>query len=77
MRRKESRGNLILPEPMDFGYVARDIRKAMDVLRRYFGVETFKEMKPDYFNKRYHGEPEDFHVHLALCRVGDLVYELI
>lgn len=69
--------NLILPEPSHVGYVTRDIEKSMTDFQKYFGLGPFKEMIPDYFDKRYHGEPENFEVRLAFARAGSMVYELV
>jgi len=68
---------LILPGPSHVGYVTSDIERSMADLGRYFGLGPFKEMIPDYFNRRYRGEPENFEVRLAFCRAGSMVYELI
>jgi len=66
-----------LPEPSHVGYVTKDIEKSMADFHRYFGLRPFTEMIPDYFNKEYHGKPEDFKVRLAFSRAGGMVYELI
>ena len=77
MESKEVVEKLILPEPTHIGYVTRDIERTMENLCKYFGVEPFKEMVPEYFNRRYRGEPGDFKMRLAFTRVGNIVYELI
>ena len=59
------------------GYVTLDIERSMKDLQKYFGLKSFKMMVPEYFNKKYHGEPEDFRVQLAFSRAGNIVYELI
>ena len=68
---------LILPEPEHLGYVTRDIERTKRNLQKILGLESFTMMAPDYFNKMYRGEPEDFKAQLAVCRVGNMVYELI
>jgi len=73
----ENAKRLILPEPTHIGYVSRDLERSMNYLQRYFGLQSFKIMEPEYFNKRYRQEPEDFKVRLAFARAGNMVYELI
>lgn len=68
---------LILPEPEHLGYVTRDIERTKRNLQKILRLESFTMMAPDYFNKMYRGEPEDFKAQLAVCRVGNMVYELI
>jgi len=68
---------LTLPEPSHVGYVTNDIERSMADFQQYFGLGPFKEMIPDYFNKQYYSEPEDFKVRLAFARAGSMVYELI
>lgn len=68
---------LTLPEPSHVGYVTKDIIKTMADFEQYFGLGPFKEMIPDYFNKKYRGEPEDFRFRLAFARAGHMVYEVI
>jgi len=77
MESKEDGEKLILPEPTHIGYVTRDIERTMENFQKYFGLESFKKMVPDYFNRQYHGKPEDFKMQLAFARVGNIVYELI
>jgi hypothetical protein len=77
METKENVEKLILPEPTHIGYVTRDIQRTMENFQKYFGLESFKKMIPDYFNKRYRGKPEEFRMQLAFARVGNMVYELI
>ncbi len=77
MESKENPEKLILPEPSHIGYITRDIERAKKNLQRFFGFDSFTMMVPNYFNKKYHGEPEDFKAQLAFCRVGNVVYELI
>jgi methylmalonyl-CoA/ethylmalonyl-CoA epimerase len=77
MQSKGAVEKLILPEPTHIGYVTRDIEKTMENLCKYFGVEPFKEMVPEYFNRRYRGKAGDFKMRLAFTRVGNIVYELI
>jgi hypothetical protein len=76
----ESQGNperLILPEPAHIGYVTRDLDRAVENLRKYWGIESVTHMSPDYFNRRYYQEPGDFKLRIAYARVGTIVYELI
>jgi methylmalonyl-CoA/ethylmalonyl-CoA epimerase len=77
MESKEDGEKLILPEPTHIGYVTRDIERTMENFQKYFGLESFKKMVPDYFNRQYHGKPGDFKMQLAFARVGNIVYELI
>jgi hypothetical protein len=77
MESRENVEKLILPEPTHIGYVTRDLRRTMENFQKYFGLESFKKMTPDYFNKRYRGKPEEFRTQLAFARVGNMVYELI
>ncbi len=67
----------ILPEPSHLGFVTRDIERTKKELQEAFGLESFAMMAPNYFNKTYRGQPEDFKTQLAFCRVGSIVYELI
>ena len=77
MENKEDFSRLILPEPSHVGYVTKDLERSMEDLQKYFGLGPFKRMIPEYFNRRYHGELEDFKIDIGLCRVGNMVYELI
>ena len=77
MESRENVEKLILPEPTHIGYVTRDIQRTMENFQKYFGLESFKKMTPDYFNKRYRGKPEEFRMQLAFARAGNMVYELI
>lgn len=77
MEDKRDTEKLILPEPTHIGYITRDIERTMEQFQNYFGLESFKKMVPDYFNRRYHGKPENFKMQLAFARVGNIVYELI
>lgn len=77
MEEMRIRDHIILPEPSHIGYVTKDIKKTMSDFKRYFGVGPFKEFNPSYSNKIYRGKHEDFKVHLAFCRAGKMVYELI
>ena len=77
MTSKEDPEKLILPEPSHIGYVTRDIERTERNLQRCLGLESFTVMVPNYFNKKYRGESEDFKSQLAFCRVGNIVYELI
>ena len=76
----ENRGDpdkLILPEPSHLGYVTSDIERSIKNMQKYFGIDSFKRMIPNYFNKSYRGAPGDFKLQLAFARVGNIVYELI
>ena len=77
MEGKGDAEKLILPEPTHIGYLTRDIERTMEHFQKYFGLESFKKMVPDYFNRRYHGKPGNFKAQLAFARVGNIVYELI
>lgn len=77
MENKENSTKLILPQPVHFGYVTRDIERSIKNLERYFGLVKILRKTPSYFNKTYHGKPEDFEMQFAYCRVGSLVYEFI
>lgn len=77
MDKRENPEKLILPEPSHVGYVTRDFQRTMENLRRYWGIESVTKLVPDYFNRRYHGEPEDFKMQFAFARVGNIVYEVI
>jgi hypothetical protein len=77
MEKTENSEKLILPEPSHIGYVTRDLQRSLENLQKYWGIESVTKMVPDYFNKRYHGEPEDFKAQFAFARVGNIVYELI
>ncbi len=77
MAGNEDPERLILPEPLHLGYITRDIERTKRNLQKMLGLESFKMMSPNYFNKTYRGEPEDFKTQLAVCRVGNMVYELI
>ncbi len=77
MESKENPENLTLPEPSHIGYVTRDIERTKKNLEKFCGCDSFTMMTPNYFNKKYYGEPEDFRAQLAFCRVGNIVYELI
>ena len=77
MESKENIDKLVLPEPSHVGYVTRSIEKTTKDLEKYLGLEPFKRMTPNYFNKRYYSESEDFRTQLAFSRVGNMVYELI
>lgn len=75
-----NRGNpnkLILPEPSHVGYVTKDLERSMNVLGKTCGLGPFTTISPDYQNKRYRGQPEDFKMRLALVRIGDFLYELV
>ena len=77
MESKENAENLILPEPSHIGYITRDIERTKKNLQKFFGLDSFAMMVPNYFNKKYRGKPEDFKAQFAFCRVGNIVYELI
>jgi methylmalonyl-CoA/ethylmalonyl-CoA epimerase len=77
MENKEDLEKLILPEPSHFGYVTFNIERSIKNLQKYFGIRSFTRMVPNYFNKQYHGKPQDFKMQFALARVGNIVYELI
>lgn len=77
MEDKENVEKLILPEATHIGYVTRDISRTMEDFQKYFGLESFTKLMPDYFNRRYRGKPGDFKMQLAFARVGNIVYELI
>ncbi len=68
---------LILPEPTHIGYLTRDLERTIRNLQKYFGLESFTKMLPNYFNKVCYGRPEDFQYQLAFSRAGNIVYELI
>jgi len=75
-----NRGNpekLILPEPSHFGYVTHNMERSTGNLQKYWGIESFTKMVPEYFNRQYRGEPEDFKMQFAFARVGTIFYELI
>ena len=74
---QENSEKLILPEPSHIGYITRDIERTKKNLQKFFGMESFTMMVPNYFNKRYRGEVEDFKSQFAFCRVKNIVYELI
>lgn len=59
---------ITLLEPSHVGYVTENIEKSMADFQRYFGLGPFTEMIPEYFNKEYHGKPEDFKVRLAFSK---------
>ena len=77
MENKGDLAKLILPEPSHFGYVTLDMERSIENFKKYFGIGSFDRMVPNYFNKRYHGRPEEFKIELAFGRVGKIVYELI
>jgi hypothetical protein len=77
MEGKEKPENLILPEPSHIGYISRDIERTKKNLQKFFGLDSFTMMIPEYFNKKYREEPEDFRSQYAFCRVGNIVYELM
>jgi catechol 2,3-dioxygenase-like lactoylglutathione lyase family enzyme len=77
METRENPEGLVLPEPSHVGYVTRDFERTVENLQKYWGFESVTRMVPDYFNKRYHGEPEDFKVQFAFARMGGIVYEVI
>ena len=77
MAGNEDPERLILPEPLHLGYITRDIERTKRNLQKMLGLESFTMRSPDYFNKTYRGEPEDFKTQLAVCKVGNMVYELI
>jgi len=77
MESRENTEKFILPEPSHIGYITRDIERTKNNLQKCFGLKSFTMMVPNYFNKKYHGEAEDFKTQLAFCRVGNIVYELI
>jgi methylmalonyl-CoA/ethylmalonyl-CoA epimerase len=75
-----SKGNpeeLILPAPSHMGFVTKNLKKSIDNINKFCGLSEFTLFSPDYTNKRYYGEPEDFKFDLALCRVDGFLYELI
>ncbi|MBV9045238.1 MAG: VOC family protein [Alphaproteobacteria bacterium] len=60
------------------GYVVRDIEAAMKHWTEVLGVGPFyyiERVKMDWF--RYHGEPSNAEVSIALANTGDLQIELI
>lgn len=60
------------------GYVVRDIEAAMRHWTEVLGVGPFyyiERVRMDWF--RYHGEPSDADVSIALANTGDLQIELI
>ncbi len=69
--------NLVLPQPTHVGYVTRDLERTIHDFERCFGLHSFKIMVPEYYNRRYYQEREDFEVRLAFSRVGNMVYEVI
>lgn len=77
MESKENSEKLILPQPSHVGYVTRDLERSLKNLQKFLGLEPFTKMVPNYFNKKYHGEPEDFKMEFAFSRMGNIVYELI
>lgn len=77
MGKKGNSEKLILPEPSHIGYVTRDIERTLKNFQNFWGLESFTKMVPNYFNKKYYGEPEDFKMQFAFSRAGNIVYELI
>lgn len=74
---KEDPESFILPEPSHISFVTRNLEGTVTHLKMCLGLESFTMMQPNYFNKTYHGKPEDFKHRLALSRVGNMVYEVI
>ena len=77
MTNKVDPEKLILPEPSHVGYVTVDIERSIGNFQKYWGIESFVKMVPEYFNRKYYGEPGDFRMQFAFARVGNMVYELI
>jgi len=77
MKNKGNPQELVLPEVSHLGYVTRHMERSIENLRKYCGLEFSERRVPEYFNKRYRGEPEDFKIELAFAQVGNTVYELI
>lgn len=62
------------------GFVVEDIDKAMEAYWRYFGVGPWRVYNfgsPVVKDTTFRGEPEDFHMTVAIAKVGDLDFELI
>jgi hypothetical protein len=59
------------------GIVVRDMDKAIKNCWEIFGIPFPKVVVPDYFNRLYRGNPENFRMKIGLAMMGDLQIELI
>ncbi len=59
------------------GIVVRDIDKAIKNYWEIFGISFPKVIVPDYFNRVYRRNPENFRMKIGLAMMGDLQIELI
>ena len=60
------------------GIVVRDMDRAMNYMKTIFGLEPVGEGEtPNYGEKTYAGEPEDFCAKMVFYRFGDMDVELI
>jgi methylmalonyl-CoA/ethylmalonyl-CoA epimerase len=66
-----------LPQPEQLGFVVRSIDEAIPKYSEIYGVTFPTIVVPEYFNRTYRGEKEDFRMKIALGRLGGLEVELI
>jgi len=62
------------------GFVVEDIDKAMEAYWKYFGIGPWKVYNfgsPVVKDTKFRGKPEDFHMTIAIAKVGELDFELI
>ncbi len=66
-----------LPQPEQMGFVVRSIDESIRIYSAMFGVTFPVIIVPEYFNRTYRGEKEDFRIKVALGRLGAMEIELI
>jgi methylmalonyl-CoA/ethylmalonyl-CoA epimerase len=59
------------------GIVVRDMDKTIKNYNEIFGISFPRVVVPDYFNRVYRGNPENFRMKIGLAMMGELQIELI
>ncbi len=59
------------------GIVVRDMEKAIRNYKEVFGISFPKVVIPDFFNRVYRGNPENFRMKIGRTMMGELQIELI
>jgi methylmalonyl-CoA/ethylmalonyl-CoA epimerase len=66
-----------LPQPEQIGFVVRSIDESIRKYSEIYGISFPVIVVPEYFNRTYRGEKEDFKIKVALGQWGKLEIELI
>jgi len=59
------------------GIVVRDMDRTIKNYREIFGISFPRVVVPDYFNRVYRGNPENFRMKIGLAMMGEMQIELI